>query len=78
MRQSFLDMALRECNAKEEFARTLQQIAGVNEITAATLTNWYLRKKLAKLDRGIGRVTVIHGAFLDREAILHAVNLMCE
>lgn len=76
MRQSFLDMAFREVAAKEQFARTLQEIAGVDEITAHTLTNWYLRKKLAKLDRGIGRVTVVHGAFLDRKAILHAVTLM--
>lgn len=76
MMQSFVDMAIREQNARANFALSLQEIAGIDEITAYTLTSWYLRKKFAKLDRGIGRINVVHGGFLDRDAILRAVTLM--
>jgi len=69
------DMAQRVANAENAFAELLQEIAGVSEADARKVTGFYLRKKLAKLDATIGRISVKHGGYLDREAILRAVAM---
>lgn len=68
-------MAARIINAENNFVSSLQAIAGINEEQAVKVMRFYLGKcKAAKLDAVIGKISVRHGAFLDREVILRAVE----
>lgn len=67
--------AARIINAEKEFASSLQTIAGISEEQAMKVMSFYLGKcKAAKLDAVIGKINVKHGAFLDRDVILRAVE----
>lgn len=67
--------ALRIINAENDFAASLQTIAGISEEQAFKVMRFYLGKcKAAKLDAVIGKISVKHGAFLDRDVILRAVE----
>ena len=66
--------ALRIINAHKEFNATLINIAGITSEQAEAVTKFYLGKcKAAKLDAVVGRISVKHGAFLDKDVILRAV-----
>jgi hypothetical protein len=60
--------------AMDGFSKLLTEIAGIDAATADRVTGLYLRHKLATIDYGIGRMTVKHGALLDRETILRAAK----
>lgn len=62
--------------AFDNFAALLVEIAGVDLATANKVTALYLKEKLAKSDHIARRITVKHGALLDREAILRAAALV--
>lgn len=72
MRQSFKDMTQRAVNAEAEFIESLQRLGGITKEEAAKVLDLYLEQKIAKIDYGIGRVMVKHGAFLDRDTIRYA------
>lgn len=76
MRKSFEDIATRIVNAENDFAETLMSFGKVDEATARKITAFYLKKKLAKLDVGIGRISVKHGAYLDARAIANAAAIV--
>lgn len=57
------------------FVQALIDIAGISENEAVAVKNLYLKNKLAKSDAIMGRITVKHGAYLDREVILRAVEM---
>lgn len=61
--------------AYANFAETLIRIADITSDEANKVTALYLKNKLAKMDAVIGRISVKHGAFLDRSAILNAVEM---
>lgn len=67
-------IAQRIVNAHLGFQDVLVEIAGIERLDAERVTNFYLTKKLAKLDPVGGRISVKHGAYLDRAAILAAVE----
>lgn len=62
--------------ARREFAETLSTFGGLDQATAVKLVEFYLKKKFAKLDSQIGRISVKHGGYLNRDAIGRAVILM--
>lgn len=67
--------AARIINAHKVFNATLQGIAGITEEQAKAVTAFYLGKcRAAKMDAVIGRIIVKHGAFLERDVILRAVE----
>jgi hypothetical protein len=66
---NFFDRILR---AHADFADYLVNKSGVSRETAIDIKNYYLKHKLAKVDAGIGRISVKHGGFLDRDVILRA------
>lgn len=68
------DLHIRTTNAFEGFVADLVEIAGVTEATAVRITNYYLKNRIAKIDKQIGRIIVRNGAFLDRETILVAAE----
>ena len=70
------DMAVHIENAYRDFASMLSEEHGLSADTARKVTEFYLKKKLAKLDPGIGRITVKHGAYLDERAIKKAVAIV--
>lgn len=68
-------MAERIESARRDFAANLRQLGGIDIADAAKVRDYYLKERIAKLDAVSGRITVKHGAFLDREVIQRAVNL---
>lgn len=64
----------RAANGLDAFAADLCEIAGITDEQARRVSAYYRKHKMAKLDRGIGRVIVKHGAFLDRAVILRAAK----
>ena len=73
--QSFKDMAKRAEIAHANFIETLTRLGEIDEPAAHKVKNLYLRHRIAKLDLGIGRINVKHGAFLDRDVIRRAVAM---
>ena len=68
-------MAHRIENAKAGFAQNLIEHHGLSKADAERVTGYYLKEKIAKIDVGIGRMSVKHGAFLDPDVIARAVSL---
>lgn len=75
MRKSFEAMAQRAVNAENAFVVELIRAGGISETDAVKVMNLYLKEKIAKLDYGIGRINVKHGAFWERDVIRRAANL---
>ena len=73
MASPYKAIAQRIVNAENAFITSVVEIAGCTEAQAAKVMNLYLKNKIAKLDPVIGRVSVKHGAFLERDVILRAV-----
>lgn len=74
MQGSVNDVIARMESAKREFKRTLVELSGCSEDDAERVMRFYLAKKLAKIDIGIGRINVKNGALLDRDIILNAAK----
>lgn len=67
--------AARIIKAENDFVSSLRSIAGISEEQAVKVMRFYLGKcRAAKLDAVIGKISVRHGAFLDREVILRAAE----
>lgn len=66
-------MAKRAIEAETNFVATLREIADLSEADAQTVFDAYRKLGLVKRHLAIGRYTVTHGAFLDRENILRAL-----
>lgn len=66
-------MARRSIEAENNFVATLRHIASLSEADAEMVFNAYRKLGLVKRQFAIGRYTVTHGAFLDRENILRAL-----
>lgn len=76
IREALAPVFARVDQAYVNFATLLTEIAGLDQDTAKRLTQFYVKKKLAKVDTGIGRINVKHGGYLDKEAIGRAVKIM--
>lgn len=68
-----LEIAKSEFDARDALAELFVTIAQIEPAQASDLVNFYIRKKLVKLDRAMRRYTVKHGAYLDRDFIEHYV-----
>lgn len=69
IRNTARDFAEREERAYRDFADVLINLGGIEPAVAERLARHYVRKRLAKLDRVMGRISVKHGAYLDRDQI---------
>lgn len=67
-------VATRIINAEAAFIATLQKTSGCSKKDAKKVMEYYINLKIAKLDAVIGRITVTHGVFLDREIIEKAIE----
>lgn len=65
---AFRDIAQRIVNAEEDFIQIIQEKGFTGE-EAIQVMQTMLRLKLAKLDSGIGRISVKHGGLLETEVI---------
>lgn len=68
-------IAQRIDNALECFTETLMNLGGIERAAAERAMAYCRKHKLVKLDAVGGRMTVKHGAYLDREAIRRAATL---
>lgn len=67
------DILKRMESAKKTFKETLMYYGKIDEASAEIVMRYYLDKKLAKIDIGIGRVNVKNGALLDKTIIDNVV-----
>jgi len=67
------DLARKSIQAVDDLAELFVNIADIEPSKAQDLVQFYIRKKLVKLDWAMGRYTVKHGVYLDREFIENAV-----
>lgn len=66
-------IAQRIVNAEENFADTVQELAGCTRDEAFKALATMRKLKVVKLDAGIGRYTVKHGAFMEADALRNAI-----
>ncbi len=78
MTSLFTDIAHRIDNAHEDFTETLIRCGEFDREDAIKVKNLYLAKKLAKIDIGIGRINVKHGAYLDQDVLTRALAMANE
>lgn len=68
----------RFVNAESDFLDVLQKLGGVSRDGASKILRVWRAHKVVKVDSGSGRISVKHGAYLDRENILesfrHAID----
>ena len=76
MQGSVDDVLHRMKVARRNFAESLVELGGVSAEVADKLVDLYLKKRWAKLSIGIGRINVKHGAFLDRDVIQRAAEMV--
>lgn len=69
-------IAQRLENAERGFIETLVTLGGITEDEAKLALATFRKAKVTKLDLGIGRMTVKHGAFLDRDVIRRAAGIL--
>lgn len=67
------DTAQRIITAHAMFELLLVQMHDISAADAKAVSTLYLKRKLSKLDAVNGRISVKHGAFLDRDVVLRAV-----
>ena len=71
--QSFRDMAQRADNAVIQW-RDMLANDGFTADQADAILRLYLQEKLVKLDWGVGRYNVRHGAFLNADVLNRALE----
>ena len=63
--------------AHDNFASLLrEQAPSLSKHDSERLANYYVAKRLAKLDPVMGRITVKHGAYWEPDVILKAFDMM--
>lgn len=68
------DIAHRLENAETNFVAAIRMLADCTEEDAKKVLRLYVRFKLVKRSLGIGAINVKHGSYLDKSAILKAIN----
>lgn len=74
MQQSFKDMAHRMVVAENGFIETLMRCGGITKDEAEKVFRIYRKAKILKNDYAVSRISVKHGAFLNRDVILRAIT----
>lgn len=69
------DIAQRIVNAENNFVQTLIEQGDISRSQAEKVMSFYLKNKLAKMDAVIGRISVKHGAYLDKDVIRRAAGM---
>jgi len=67
-------MAHRIVNAESAFVETLMRCGDLTRDEAIKVLASYRKLKIVKNEYAVSRITVKHGAFLDREVIRRALN----
>ena len=69
------NMLTRIDGAHRAFIEVIEEAGSVSREDATKVKDFYLKNRLAKLDSGIGRINVTHGAYLDADVIQRAVDM---
>lgn len=75
MTSAFEAIGTRAANGEAAFIKTLQEIANLSDVEGSKVLSLFYKEKIAKMDYGIGRVQVKHGAFMERDVIRRAAGL---
>lgn len=62
-------------NGHQAFVEVLRAAGDISQADALRVKTLYLKHRLAKMDTGIGRISVKHGAYLERDVIQRAVDM---
>ncbi len=63
-------IASRLVHGELAFEESLREIAGVTEDESIRMRQWMAKKKLTTRDFCLGRISVKHGAYLDKDVLL--------
>ena len=74
MKQGFKNIAIRMENGERNFLEVLMKLGGITMSEAEKVLSVYRKFKLVKFSITDGVIKVNHGAILDRDVILNAVN----
>ena len=75
MDKAFQPIAQRGVNAVEAFVEDIMAAGGMDREDAGKVADFYLANKIAKIDYGIGRVNVKHGAYWDADVLARAAMM---
>ncbi len=64
------DIGHRLARGEAAFEEFLREIAGVTEDEAFRMREWMTKHKIVTRSLGIGRISVKHGAHLDKDVLL--------
>lgn len=67
------EVAQRIVNAENNFIEVVMELSGWKKDEAEKVLAVYRKLKMVKLDLGIGRIKVKHGAYLDVDVIQNAI-----
>ena len=70
-----MDMVKRLDTARTEFIESIQEQFGYEENEAEHIFDVYLKGKVIKLQAGIGRYALIHGAYWDKDVLETALYI---
>jgi hypothetical protein len=73
-RKHVREICERQVGAVQSLLDSIMEITGCNEAEAEKAFVTLKKAKALKLDSYAGRYTVKHGAFLDREVLVRAIN----
>lgn len=68
------DIAQRIVNAETSFIECLMVAGQITKDQAEKVLQVYRKAKVVKMDPVVGQMTVKHGAFLDRDVIIRAME----
>lgn len=66
-------VAQRIVNAENNFIEVVMELSGCTKAEAEKVLSVYRKLKMVKIDLGIGRINVKHGAYLDFDVIQNAI-----
>jgi hypothetical protein len=74
MATEFSTVAQRMVNAENGFVDYVMNLHNITKDDAEKVLRVYRKLKVVKMDAVIGRLNVVHGAYLDKGAIQNAIN----
>lgn len=75
MKAEFEPLATRHAQGRNKLIDHLQEFGGIDREDATKVADLYVKNRIVKLSVSIGQYAIKHGAFLDRDTILNAVEM---
>lgn len=74
IKEAITPIVLREINARNAFYEVVMSVTGCNLVSAEKVLSVYLKLKVAKIDYGVGHVSIKHGVYYEKDVLMNAIN----